>query len=241
MVGGAVLNHQRDSAAQLPIDAFNDQRVIAQNRIKAAADMQQRHIVLGERVELRNAVMSDGGVVGVNARHFVRVVRSPGVCVAAAAAHADEGRLLGEAVLFGQECVPGVPRFAGIAQDEADVKAALEQFNLGLRFMVEIIATPGPRFAWGRIFRHDHDAPQLAFHLSSDTVSFVGRGLERLDGQVRLVHQKVKAIESVPGRLFAGEAGHVGRKHGSRNAKQREAENGREDRSIALAGAHRED
>ena len=51
----------------------------------------------------------DAGIVGVDAGDLAGMGGGPGVGVFAAAAHADEGRLLGQPVLLGEERVPGVP------------------------------------------------------------------------------------------------------------------------------------
>ena len=41
------------------------------------------------------------------------MIGGPRVGIFAAAAHADEGRLFGEPVFFGEPGIPGVPFFAG--------------------------------------------------------------------------------------------------------------------------------
>ena len=140
------------------------------------------------------------GIVGVDAGNLVGVGGGPGVGVFAAPAHADEGRLLGQPVLFGEEGVPGVPLLArlqrGVGRDVGDVKTALEQFDFGLRLVVPVTASPGPRIAGGRLLRNDHDAPPLALRRVLDAELFSFRRLERLDGQGRLVHHEVVAVEA---------------------------------------------
>jgi len=85
------------------------------------------------------------------------------------------------------------------------VKTALEQFNLSLWLVIKITASPGPRLTRGCLLRYHHDAAQLALHLAIDPGAFLRGSLERLDRQCRIVHQKVEAIEPVPGSLFASE------------------------------------
>ena len=212
MMAGAVLDHHRDPAAQLLIDAFDGSVWLPRMGSRLPQTCKQGHVALGQLAELHQTFPADRGIVGVDAGNLVGVGGGPGVGVAPAPAHADEGRLLGQPMLFGEEGVPGVPLLAGIGQDEADVKTALEQLDLGLGLVVEVIAAPGPRVAGGRLLRNDHDAPQLALHLALDPVFFVRGRLDRLDGQVGLVHQEVVAVEPVPGSLLAREGkGCVGR------------------------------
>src|SRR5258708_5293623 len=100
--------------------------MISQNGIETAADVQQRHVVLSQVPELHEALAADSRIVDVDARNFVGVRGGPREGIPSAAAHADKRRLFRETMLFREECVPGVPLLAGIAQDEADVKTALE-------------------------------------------------------------------------------------------------------------------
>src|SRR5262249_40209290 len=130
----------------------------------------------------------------------------PRECVAPSTAHTDKGRLLGEPMSFREKGVPGIPRPARIGLDEADVKTALEQFNLSLWLVVKVAASPGPRLPTGCLLRNDHDAAQLALRLAIDPSSFIRGSFGRLDGQRRIVHQEVEAIEPMPGSLLAGES-----------------------------------
>jgi hypothetical protein len=108
-------------------------------------------------------------------------------------------------VLVGEKRIPGVPRLAGVAPDETDVEASLEQFDLALRLVVEVIALPGPGVAGRRLFRGDDDAAEVAIDLCADGVAFVGRRLVRLDAEVRFVHEEVIAVEPMPARLLVAE------------------------------------
>src|SRR6185436_796136 len=116
-----------------------------------------------------------------------------------------KGRLLGKPMLFREKDIPGVPRLSRIGLDKANVKTALEQFNLSLWLVIKITASPGPRLTRGCLFRYHHDAAQLALHLAIDPGAFLRRSLDRLDGQCRIVHQEVEAIEPIPGSLLASE------------------------------------
>ena len=48
IVLGNSIDHHRDATAQLLVSAFNDQRMVAQNRIEAPANVQQRHVILDQ-------------------------------------------------------------------------------------------------------------------------------------------------------------------------------------------------
>src|SRR5262249_31585499 len=77
--------------------------------------------------------------------------------------------------------------------------------DFGLRLVVEVVAAPGPGVAGGRLLRGDDDAAQLALDLRADGVAFVWWRLERLDAQVRLVHQEVVTVEPMPAGLLVAE------------------------------------
>ena len=48
VVGGPVLDHHRDPPAELLVDVLDDEGVVAQDRIEAAADVQHGHVGLGQ-------------------------------------------------------------------------------------------------------------------------------------------------------------------------------------------------
>src|SRR6202167_1272288 len=101
-------------------------------------------------------------------------------------------------MLLRQELVPRVPHFAlraGVGCNKRDMEPALEQLDFGLRLVVPVATLPGPRVAWRRGFRHDHDALPLPLR--------VAFALDRrLDFQGLLVHEEVVAVEAMPlGRL----------------------------------------
>ena len=151
----------------------NDQRPFRDGRREAdvSSGLQEKAL------QGRKGLAANRGVVGVYAGHLVRVGGGPGVRVAPAPAHADERRLLRQPVRLGEELVPGVPRLAGVAPDKPDVEAPLEQFDFGLRLMVEVVAPPGPRVAGGGLLRGDHDAAEVPLHRGLDGVPLVRPGL----------------------------------------------------------------
>src|SRR5713101_7052625 len=104
-------------------------------------------------------------------------------------------------MLLRQEHVPRIPHFAlraGVGCGKRDMEPALEQLDLRLRLVVPVAAPPGPRVAWRRGFRNDHDALPLPLRaaLALD---------RRLDFQGLLVHEEVVAVEPMPGRSLAVE------------------------------------
>ena len=145
MMAGAFFAHDADPAAALMIDVLDDIRVFLQDKIEGPADVEQRHVVLDQLPDSRDVLRVDAGIVGVDAGDLVRVRGCPGVFIHPAFAHANERRFLGQPVLFREKGIPGIPRLTRIDVNEADVKAALEQFNLGLRLVVKVTASPGPR------------------------------------------------------------------------------------------------
>ena len=122
MMGGPLLDHHGDPAAQLVIAVLDGQRMPLEQKIEAAADIEQGHVVLGQLAELREGFRPDRGIIGVDAGNLIGVDGGPVVLVDAAPAHADEGRLLRQPMLLGQERVPGIPLLAGVGRDEGDVK-----------------------------------------------------------------------------------------------------------------------
>src|SRR6478672_9543600 len=98
-------------------------------------------------------------------------------------------------MLFREKGIPGIPLLARIGLDEADVKTALEQFNLSLWLVVKVTASPGPRLTRGCLLRNDHDATQLAFHLAFDAIFFIRGSLDRLYGLRRIVQREIEAVE----------------------------------------------
>ena len=120
-----------------------------------------------------------------------------------------------------RKVVPGVPRLARVGPDEADVEAAPEQLDLGLRLVVPVVAPPGPGVAGGRLLRDDHDAATLALLRGPDAVALALGPLERRDGQARLVHHEVVAVEPLmPGGLLALEGGVGVRRRCGRGARR---------------------
>src|SRR5262245_41929485 len=145
MVAGALLDHHGDSASQLLIDALDGQRVAACQGIETAANVQQGHVAPGQFAELYQTFPGDQGIVGIDAGNVVGIRGGPGECVAPPSAHADKCRPSGKPVLFYEKGVPGIPFLARVGLDKADVKPALEQFNLSLWLVVKVPAAPGPR------------------------------------------------------------------------------------------------
>src|SRR6266853_1138668 len=98
-------------------------------------------------------------------------------------------------MLLRQELVPRVPHLAlpvGVGCDKRDMEPALEQLDFGLRLVVPVAALPGPRLAWRRGFRNDHDALPLPLDVAFALVN------RRLDGQGLLVHEEIVAVEAMP-------------------------------------------
>ena len=230
MMGGPFLDHHGDPAAELVIATLDRQRMPLEQEVKAAADIQERDIVLSQLAELQERLRADGRVVGVDARHLVGVRGRPVVLVDAPPAHADEGRLLRQAMLLGQERIPRVPRFTGVRRDEGDVKPAAKQLDLGLRLVVPVTALPRPGIPGSRHLRSHHDAPPLAFGWAPDPVFFARGPCERGDAQARLVHHVVVTFEAVvPRRLRACEGRRWFRRdHVLRAPENRRDENCRE-------------
>ena len=77
MMGDAFLDHHGDPTAQLVIDVLDGQRMLLQEEVEAAANVQQRHVVLGQFTDLVKALRPERGVVGVDARDFFGVGRGP--------------------------------------------------------------------------------------------------------------------------------------------------------------------
>jgi hypothetical protein len=90
MMRRAVLDHHRDATAQLLIQILDWQRVALEQRIGAATHIQQRHVVVCQSAELRKRLLPDQGIVCVNARDLIWIVRGPVIFVEAASAHPDE-------------------------------------------------------------------------------------------------------------------------------------------------------
>lgn len=136
MMAGAVLDHHRDAAAERMIDALDHVGILAEDRIDAAVDVQDGHVMLGQQGDLVDEIARAAGVVGIDAGDLVGIGNGPGVCELTAATHANECRLLRQAVLLGQEGVPGVPGFVGSAPgvggDVGDVETAPQQLDLCL-------------------------------------------------------------------------------------------------------------
>src|SRR6266702_3083354 len=83
------------------------------------------------------------------------------------------------------------------------MKTTFKQFNFGLRLVIPITTSPGPRIAGRSRFGNHDDTPPLTMNLMADPIFFVVLRLDGLDGQGLLVDQKVAAIKAVPGRFFA--------------------------------------
>ena len=204
----ALLDHHRDSAAELLINVLHRQGVFSQQRVNAAANMQQGHVGRGQRAELHKNVRVGAGIVGIDARHFVGMGGRPDVGVFSTPAHADKCGLSGESVLFREKGVPSLPLPAGFQGragfDITDVKTAFQQLNFRLRLVIPITAPPGPGITLSRHFGNDDEAPSLARDRVFDSIMVVGFRFERLDGQAAFIHQKIVTIKPVPGGFFAG-------------------------------------
>ena len=205
MMPAAVLDHQRDSAAELLVDIFNGQRIPAQQRVNAAADFEQRNVLPRQLPYLHHHFRVAARVVGIDAGNLVRIRSGPGVGVFPAPAHTDKGGLPGQATLFGKKSVPRVPLFAGLERrarlDIGDVKASPKQFDFRLGLVVPVTASPGPRLAGSRRMGNNHNTAPLALDLVFDPILLIIRGLLPFDCQARFIHQEVLAVESVPGGL----------------------------------------
>jgi hypothetical protein len=66
-------------------------------------------------------------------------------------------------MFLGEPRVKCIPLFAWIRRGERDVKAAPEQFNLCLRFVIPITALPRPGVAGSGLLRQYHNTPPLPF------------------------------------------------------------------------------
>ena len=77
MMGRALLDHHSDPAAQLVIAVLDRQGVLFQQKIEAAANVEQGHVVLGQLPELHEGIRPDRGIVGVNAVDFFGIHRGP--------------------------------------------------------------------------------------------------------------------------------------------------------------------
>ena len=128
--------------------------------------------------------------------------------VTPAPAHPDEGRLLREAVLLGEVCVPGVPLLAGVGRDERDVETSPEQLDFSLRFVVPVAASPGPWLAGRRLFR-DLRRCTCGWPVAGGFTPKRSSSC-RLNGlmvRVLIVHHKVVTVEPfVPRGFLAGES-----------------------------------
>ena len=181
MMAGTFLDHHRDSAARADDRCPRwPSNTCPRMRIDAAVDVQQRHIAVGQDADFRKQIAIAAGIVGVDARDLVGIGRGPGVSEFAASAHADEGRFFRQAVLFGEERVPGVPMLArperGAGGNVGDVKATLEQLDFRLGLVIPVTAAPGPRVAGSGLLRNDHDAAPLFPWAGSLTPNFSPSG-----------------------------------------------------------------
>src|SRR5207253_2175768 len=60
VVGRPVLDHHRDPPAELLVDALGDEGVVAQDRVEAAADVQQGHVGLRQLAEQGDGLPAAG-------------------------------------------------------------------------------------------------------------------------------------------------------------------------------------
>ena len=153
-----------------------------------------------------------GGIVGVDAGHFVGVDHAPVELIDTALAHPDEGRFLRQPMLLRQELVPAVPRLAlpaAVGRDISDVETAIEQLDFGLGLVVPIAALPRPRVPRRRLFGDDYDTSTLAVlqgGVDSIACCLLLRGLHRCDCAGGIVHDEVVTVESpVPSGLLTFE------------------------------------
>ena len=175
--------------------------------------MQQRHVVRGEFAEPRHHLAAAAGIVRVDARDFIGMRPGPSVGVFPAAAHADEGGLRGQAMLFREERIPRIPFLARlqrrVRRDIGDVKTAPQQLHFRLRLMIPIAALPRPRMAGRGLLRHDHDAAPLPFRRVFHAELFALRRFPWSDRQRLLIHREIEAVEPIAPRGFFPGKGNV--------------------------------
>ncbi len=177
----ALLDHHRDPAAELVIPALDGQRVVFQQEVETAADVQERDVAPGQLIEPGKRAGPDRRVVGVDAGNLVGIERGPVILVDAPLAHADERGLPRQPMSLGQVPVPGVPGLVRIGGDKRDVEASAQQLDLGLRFMVPVAPPPGPRVARCCLPGNDHEATPFSRRRSLDPKPFIRVSLEGLD------------------------------------------------------------